>query len=416
MPSSGPEERTPRDARPEPTTFLFRLALVLVAAAAFLILFKPAASLENKLQAVLDAEVQAVRTGDREAFEALHDSPTGDWWEYRGALFDDYQEGGGAAGLGEELLFPAHHVVEAAAQTSAAWALVSLGEDPGAPRQVVFFRRVAGRWLLASPDPAYWGDPGVHQSLYFAWYYRHLDDAWVRELAPVVDAAWAQIAADLDVVLPSHLVGIQICYTLDCRLEQPRDSATRYVISLDEFTTRAAPEPNRSTAPASVRTLTPLLLGHHPASVERALARELARYLGALAVGGGGETRMVGSSVLLQAIYSWEAAHVTGHDPAWVAPVLARAVASGSLLSFDELSLIPDRASYELAAAEGYALVDYLVTHYRRDGLPILPDLLRAAGVRSGVSTALQDVFAEGTNISALEEQWVDYLRTSYGP
>ena len=60
----------------------------------------------------------------------------------------------------------------------------------------------------------------------------------------------------------------------------------------------------------------------------------------------------------------------------------------------------------------GYALVEYLVTRYDRR---ILPALLRAAGARSGVSAAVQDLLPEGANVPAFEEQWRDYLRTTYG-
>ena len=50
--------------RPQPTTLLPRLGLVLAAVVVFIVLFKPATAVDRKLQVVLDAATQAMRAGN----------------------------------------------------------------------------------------------------------------------------------------------------------------------------------------------------------------------------------------------------------------------------------------------------------------------------------------------------------------
>ncbi|HSJ57524.1 MAG TPA: hypothetical protein VLC95_10105 [Anaerolineae bacterium] len=393
MGSSSPEKPQPADARRGSSTPLIRLAVVLVAAAVFLILFKPATAVDGKLQAVLDDRARAMRAGDRDAFQALHDpdaiaASTG-WWEYEANLFNSYQDAREQEGaVDRQAEYPAFEVIETGRQMDTAWARVVVAGDVDAPPRVEFFRRVAGRWLLAAPDPAYWGEPAVHQALYFVWRYRAADDGRVKRLAPTADAAWGRMAADFDVRLPTALLPIEICYSFECGTGSNRDRDARYIMA-------------------------PPLVGSSEADMEDVLVSLLMGDLSSLVIGPGGQDRAVGSPVLLAGIYTWEREQVTGRAPGWVAPLLAEAVASGALLSLDQISLSPDRGTYTLAHAQAYALVDYFVTHYNPR---ILPALLRAAGARSSITVTVQDVLPEGANVPAFEEQWRDYLRTTYGP
>jgi hypothetical protein len=375
-------------------TFILRLVVVLAAVVAVVLLVKRAIAPEQQLQAMLDAEAQALNRGDWQTFQGLQDSEDPGFRRYQKSWFDSFLS---ARSRGEPVTVPSLHVVEVGRRGDQAWALVMEDPDAGSasgpltgPARIEFFRRVYGQWLHTGPDPDHWGPPQESQTGQITWRYREADAGQVARLAPFAEALQQQIGHDVGLDAGDEALGINLCYSMECG----------YVLF---------PQGGEIELP------TPLLVGYDEEGLEFTLANLLASHLVNRAAGF--DHQALSDSPILSGIKRWEVIQVTGGAPdADEFPALRQAVAGGTLLSLEELDGPPDPDHIALASDQAYTLVEYTLAQY---GRAVLPALVQAAGqvhyLGPATRETLQAALGPDLDLVAFEAGWLAYLRERYG-
>lgn len=370
---------------------LLRLALVLAAVVAFVLLFKRATAPDRQLQAVLDSEIQALNRADWEAFQALQDPQDPGFRRHQKTQYDSLHMARRRNEAWATAPQPRLHVVEVGRHDDRAWALVM--EDPdgdltlGATR-IEFFRREYGQWLHTGPDPEHWGPEQESHTEHITWRYREADAERVARLATMAEDLTKQVCDDVGLELAADAVTINLCYSLDCGY---------MIYPLED----------------AMNLPTPLLFGFDDKNLEYLLAHMLAdRFIGLASELEQGVPGL--SSSLLNGIGRWEVAQALGPapggDPFFT---LRQAVASDTLLSLSELS-DPELGGEARALVynQAYTLVEYIVARYGRQ---VLPALVHAAGHRVGVVETLQEVLGPDLDLAAFEADWLAFVRERYG-
>lgn len=377
-----------------PWAFVARLAVVLAAVVAVVLLAKRAIAPERQLQAVLDAEAQAMNRGDWQAFQALQDSEDPGFRRYQKSSFDSFLF---ARSRGEPVTPPSLYVVEVGRRGDQAWALVmeDRGADPaaepeGSPERIEFFRRAYGQWLHTGPDPNHWGPPQESQRGQITWRYREADAGQVAHLATFVEALHQQVCADMGLDPEDETLAIDLCYSMECGyVTLPQDGG--------------------------IGLPTPLLFGFDEEGLEYTLANLLVSHLVNRAAGF--DHQWVGDSPILSGIKRWEVVQGIRAAPgAEELPALRQAAAAGTLLGLEELDEPPDANNIALASDQAYSLVEYTLAQY---GRAVLPALVQAAGQVHHLGPAtietLQAALGADLDLAAFEEGWLAYLRERYG-
>ena len=391
-------ERT-EDKRPGPWAFVVRLFVVLAAVVAVVLLVKRATAPERQLQAVLDAEAEALNLADWRAFQALQDFEDSGFRRYQKSSFDSFLL---ARQRGEGVTVPSRKVVEVDRQGDSAWALVmedpdgdpaaavAAGPVPGAAR-IEFFRRAYGEWLHTGPDPDHWGPPQESQTGQITWRYREADAGQVARLATFAEAFTQQVCDDIGLHAEERRLVINLCYSSACG------------VILDY------PPVGELDLP------TPLLFGYDDESLETLLAHLLAGLLFQRAAGADQEIPP-GGWALLTGVKRWEVAQVQGE--AWDGSerlTLKQAVAAGTLLTLEELDGQLGFDNLTLVYGQAYTLVEYIVAQHGRQALSAL---VRAAGQAPYWATyaeMLQEALGADLDLAAFEEGWLAFVRERYG-
>lgn len=379
----------------ETWTFLLRLVGVLAVVVAVVLVAKRATAPERQLQAVLDAEVQALNRGDWKAFEALLDPEDPVFRRHQKSQFDSFLF---VREQGESLALPTPHIVEASREGDRAWALVM--EDPdGDPAagpaagsaKIEFFRQVYGQWLHTGPDPEHWGREQESRTEHVVWRYREADAEQVARLAPLAESFVRQVSDDVGLELKAGALAINLCYAADCG----------YVIYPPE---------------RELNLPTPRLFGYDEETLEYTLANLLAAHLVPQAAGVDSQSVPVAWQIL-SAVERWEVEQMTGEAP-WGDPLLPlrQAATAGTLLSLEELDQPPDGENTALIYDQAYTLVEYTVAQYGRQ---VLPALVRAAGSRpsliSDTAEVLRKALGPDLDLAAFEAGWLEFVRERYG-
>ncbi len=378
-----------------PWTFVVRLVVVLAVVVAAVLLVKGAIAPERQLQAVLDAEAQALKRGDWQAFQALQDFDDPGFRRYQKSSFDSFLL---ARERGEGLTVPSLNVVDVGRRGDHAWALTmedpdgdpAAGPEPGAAR-IEFFRRAYGEWLHTGPDPEHWGPPQESQTGQITWRYREADTGQVARLAPFAETFTQQVCDDMGLDPAGETLAVNLCYSMECG----------YVVFPQD---------------GEVELPTPLLFGLDEKSLESTLAHLLCGHLVNRAAGF--DHQALTDSPILSGIKRWELVQATGGAPdTGELPALRQAVAGGTLLGLEELDVPLGADNMALASDQAYSLVEYTVTQYGRAALPAL---VRAAGqvhyAGPATTETLQAALGPDLDLAAFEAGWLAYLRERYGP
>lgn len=387
-----PEEAQRGEGRgARPWAFAVRLAVVLAAVVAVVLLVKRATAPERQLQAVLDAEAQALNHGDWQAFQALQDFDDPGFRRYQRSSFDSFLL---ARERGEEVTEPNLNVVEVSRRGDHAWALVM--EDPdgdpaAAATRIEFFRRAYGEWLHTGPDPDHWGPPQESQTGQITWRYREADAGQVARLAPFAEAFTQQVCDDIGLHAEERRLVINLCYSTACG------------VILDY------PPVGELDLP------TPLLFGYDEESLETLLADLLAGLLFQRAAGADQEIPP-GGWPLLTGVKRWEVAQVQGE--AWDGSerlTLKQAVAAGTLLTLEELDGQLGFDNLTLVYGQAYTLVEYIVAQHGRQALSALVRAAAQAPYGATHAEMLQEALGGDLDLAAFEEGWLALVRERYG-
>lgn len=381
----------------QPWSFLLRLFAVLAVVVASVLLLKRSMAPERQLQAVLDAEVQALNRGAWKEFEALQDPDDPIFRRHQKSEFDSFLF---ARKQGQSLTLPAPYVVEVSREGDRAWALVM--DDPAGnpaaaeysrpPAKIEFFRRVYGQWLHTGPDPEYWGQERESRTEHILWRYREADAEQVARLAAVAETLIGQVCDDVGLELEAGALVINLCYAADCG----------YVM---------VPPDREMNLP------TPLLFGADEEMLEYTMATLLAAHLVNRAAGVDSHSTPA-SRQILNGVERWEVEQMTGEAP-WGDPLLPlrQAATAGTLLSLEEMDQPPDGEDTALIYDQAYTLVEYTVAQYGRQ---VLPGLVRAANSPSlhsleGMAAVLQKALGPDLDLAAFEAGWLAFVEEKYG-
>ncbi len=160
------------------------LVVGLIVAAVNVRLRQVDAQLRQVLASTVDAEVTALRIGDRDSFLSMQRSATDEWQQRQNALFDSYQSL--KADPNTQLT---GRIVDLAIDNSRA--RVKLEEIiAGVPyAQEWFYWRYDDGWRHVPPDYTFWGDPATLKENGVTVHYHTVDDALAQALGPQL-ARW----------------------------------------------------------------------------------------------------------------------------------------------------------------------------------------------------------------------------------
>lgn len=136
------------------------------------------------LTSTVDAEVAALRLGDRETFISIQRSASEDWHNKQNALFDSYQ----ALKTTQDVQLTGQILDLAIDNTRARVKIQELIGGVPYAREWFYWRYDDG-WRHVPPDYTFWGDAVTQENDSVSVHYRSVDDALAQALGPQV-AQW----------------------------------------------------------------------------------------------------------------------------------------------------------------------------------------------------------------------------------
>ena len=347
-----------------------------------------------RIQTLLRSEARALEANDREAFFSLQDSADQVWWRHRETEFNSRQWAGERGASWAQEPVPEPEVISVELQGEEAWAEVVWTGWGITRRQVEFFRLVNGQWKHTGPDERYWGSPRQTRTEHLRWTYRERDERWVTGLLDKGEKMHQRVCDDFGLVPAEQQVTIEVAYSLDAA----------YLFSYPEG--------------PILRMPSPLLIGVEDdgyGRMEDFLSGLLVNCLAVQSVGGDVAQVTGARRAALDAIRHWEAVQVSS-DARWkseCASQLAEAIEAGELLPLAEVWGDGTTQSHELATAQSYTLIEYIVERYGRKSVPAL---LQALSGSLSLEEALQKALGPGFVIEEFEADWLTFIWEKYGP
>ena len=347
------------------------------------------------LQRLVDQEILALQTGQRDSFLALLDTRYAPWLRYHQQNFDR-QSAWYAARPGLRA-----HIESVRLGPDLAIAQLRLLAQRGAQSQPTtwFFRQVDGHWRHAPPTPDYAGPTTRLETRHFILIAQHADCRLAARLAPELEELWVGLARFYQ----------GITRAAEGTSEQAAVPSGRIIVRISPYGSNAASTSTISSPQLGLDVWTP--------AEQSALVGRDARVVVARAV----LNRLLGRSQprledwwLLEGLALW---HAQAWQPEWRAAV-QRSLADGSfrrLLSADSYSLgsaWQQRATPsdpEWARPLAYTLGEFLGITYPSERLCALLGAMRSrASSQAAIEASL------GLSPAELEAAWESYLRRRY--
>ncbi len=142
------------------------------------------AQMRQVLTSTVDAEVTALRLGDRDSFLSMQRSATDEWQQKQNALFDSYQ----ALKSSQDTQLTGQILDLAVDNTRARVKLQEIIGGVPYAREWFYWRYDDG-WRHVPPDYTFWGDPATLEESGVTVHYRTVDDALAQAMGPQL-AQW----------------------------------------------------------------------------------------------------------------------------------------------------------------------------------------------------------------------------------
>jgi len=359
------------------------------------------------LQAVVDAEVAALQSGDEEIYLSLQDFNDQQWYRYQELLWDALEQAGSVEPGKQASL---RRIVDLDLRENQAWVEVEYDLDGVPYRRMQFYRLISGTWRRTSPDLAYLGERMEKETPHLRFVYHEREESIVDLICQEMEQVSVRLLADFD--LPDQDQRLTLEFRPSVEAQPAQFSEAHFFVP------------------------SPLLLGvradgRPDEELMENLGQSIGLYLAVAKIslyqeGEPGsswdpetapypQVQSGGSWVMLRGIVAW-AMDREMQRPAlpqrWY-DWLQEAVAAGQLLPLTALwpphQFATDR-DVGLAVAQAQVVSAYLV---EQRGLDAVPSLLEALGRRLSAAETIEA--AAGVDMDTFEAGWKEFMRQSIG-
>jgi len=350
--------------------------------------------IEGDIQAVINLETKALRTGDKEIFMALQDPEDRDWRDDQERRFDLWEQ------MPDDARLPGvPQITDLQLWDDTAWVQVTTEMRGQAYKRVKFYRLVDGRWRHTGPDERYLGEKREKETEHFRFVYRERDEATVAGLAEEMEDLVEQICHDFQLHsedIPRMIITVGLYEGFEFSAYSPQ------VISIQ------VPSPHFGWIPLEGQpSAEPLRV-----SLARWLATSLAKRKAGAKSDLGLWPEVVGDweiEQLLPKSWQWLLTPIT-----WRAEPFLKALESGEWLPLEELWRFSgiqyqNVEQYTLASSECYTVIEYIAEVYGQDKVPAM---LVAWGEGLSWEESVQEVLNVGPG--EFKASWLAFVREKY--
>ena len=356
------------------------------------------------LQAVVDAEVATLQSGDQEVYLSLQDFNDRQWYRYQELLWDALEQATEEAGNQTS----PRRIVDLDLRESHAWVEVEYDLDGAPYRRWQFYRLISGTWRRTSPDLDFLGERMEKETRHLRFVYHGREADVIDLIGEEMQRATERLLADFGLSEQDQLLTFEFLPSVEAQPASYSD-AHFFVPSPLLLGVRADGRPDEELLENLTQST-----GLYLALVKSTLYQEgdagtnLESESPTLPAGQSGS-----SWVMLRGIVAWAvdremqrpALPQSWHD--W----LQEAVAADQLLPLTALwpphSLATDR-DVGLAIAQAQAVAAYVAELRGSDGVP---SLLESLGRRLSAAETIEA--AAGMDLDAFEAGWREFLRQS---
>ncbi|HUW10577.1 MAG TPA: hypothetical protein VM537_12670, partial [Anaerolineae bacterium] len=356
------------------------------------------------LQAVVNAEVVALQSGDEEVYLSLQDFNDRQWYRHQELLWDALEQAGGETGKQTN----PRRIVDLDLRESHAWVAVEYDLDGAPYRRWQFYRLISGTWRRTSPDLDFLGERMEKETRHLRFVYHGREADVIDLIGEEMQRATERLLAAFGLSEQDQLLTFEFLPSVEAQPASYSD-AHFFVPSPLLLGVRADGRPDEELLENLTQST-----GLYLALVKSTLYQEgdagtnLESESPTLPAGQSGS-----SWVMLRGIVAWAvdremqrpALPQSWHD--W----LQEAVAADQLLPLTALwpphSLATDR-DVGLAIAQAQAVAAYVAELRGSDGVP---SLLESLGRRLSAAETIEA--AAGMDLDAFEADWKEFLRQS---